>query len=226
MQLAKGGEAFWLNSRTVAHVFEEDDALALYAINIRFEAESEGNPGVLSTSLTPLLIGKFPTKSATNFRYSAGSGYLVFSAYVYSDGNLTAVKDHDKAWETRGNSAFVYDTTYERHWDTWVGPKKNSLFSVRLVQDPDRQWVFGEQFVNLLAGTKHVSLFRPYPFESLLSSLQSCPVEPFGGTDDFDVSRTHVIYTTKDPQLPEAWHTKQNVSICVIANFWHFDFNF
>jgi hypothetical protein len=46
--------------------------------------------------------------------------------------------------------------------------------------------------------------------------LQSSPVEPFGGTDDFDVSRTHVIYTTKDPVLPEAWHTKQNVSISII----------
>ena len=160
MQLAKGGEAFWLNSRTVAHVFEEDDALALHVLDINFEAQSEGNPGVLSIPQPPVLIGKFPTKSATNFRYSASSGFLVFSAYVYSDGNLTAVKDHDKAWDSRGNSAFVYDATYERHWDTWVGSKKNSLFSVRVVQDPDRKWVFGEQFTNLLEGTDHVSIFR------------------------------------------------------------------
>jgi hypothetical protein len=40
---------------------------------------------------------------------------------------------------------------------------------------------------------------------------QSTPVEPFGGTDDFDVSDTQIVYTTKDPILPEAWHTKQNV---------------
>lgn len=194
--LPKGGEAFWLNSRTIAHVVEEDEALTIYALDIKFETETEGNPGLLSTPEPPLLIGKFPTKSATNFRYSASSGYLVFSTYVYSDGNLTAVKEHDEAWESRGNSAFVYDTTYERHWDTWVGRKKSSLFSVRLLQDPDRKWVFGEHFVNLLEGTNHCS-----------------PVEPFGGTDDFDVSQNQVIYTTKDPVLPEAWHTKQNVYI-------------
>ena len=40
---------------------------------------------------------------------------------------------------------------------------------------------------------------------------QSSPVEPFGGTDDFDVSNAKVIYTTKDPELPVAWHTRQNV---------------
>jgi hypothetical protein len=157
-QLAKGGEAFWLNSKTVAHVFEENDALAIYALDIKFETETEGNPGVLSTPEPPTFIGNFPTKVATNFRYSAGSGHLVFSAYVYSDGNLTAVKDHDEAWESRGNSAFVYDTTYERHWDTWVGKKKSSLFSVRLFQDPDRKWVFGAHFLNLLQGTDHVSI--------------------------------------------------------------------
>ena len=38
-------------------------------------------------------------------------------------------------------------------------------------------------------------------------------MEPFGGTDDFDVSSTHVIYTTKDPKLPPAWHTKQDVFV-------------
>ena len=38
-------------------------------------------------------------------------------------------------------------------------------------------------------------------------------MEPFGGLDDFDVSQTHLVYTTKDPILPPAWHTKQNVYI-------------
>ena len=42
--------------------------------------------------------------------------------------------------------------------------------------------------------------------------MQRSPVEPFGGKDDFDVSNTQVVYTTLDPELPPAWHTKQNVS--------------
>ena len=37
-------------------------------------------------------------------------------------------------------------------------------------------------------------------------------MEPFGGTDDFDISERHIVYTSKDADLPEPWHTKQNVS--------------
>ncbi|KAF9468512.1 Alpha/Beta hydrolase protein [Collybia nuda] len=202
--LDKGGETFWINSRTVAHVVEGDDVLELYALDIKFEAQAGGQASSLTIPAPPTLIGKFPSKSATNFRFSPASGQLVFSAYVYPDGNLTAVKKHDDEWESRGNSAFVYDTTYVRHWDTWQGAKRPALFSVRLTQDPGREWMFGPHFINLLEGTGH-----------------SSPVEPFGGTDDFDVSKTHVVYTTKDPKLPEAWHTKQNVYMVDIHGGFH-----
>ncbi|KAI0947292.1 hypothetical protein AcW1_007551 [Taiwanofungus camphoratus] len=196
--LADGGEAFWLDARTIGHAVVEgddkDQATSLYALSVKFETESPA--GALSVPESPVLIGKFPTASASNFKYSGRSGILIFSDYVHSDGDLTAVKKNDEAWENRGDSAFVYDETYERHWDAWVGPKRASLFSVKLSQTPDKKWVFGADFVNLLNGTGHY-----------------CPVEPFGSTDDFDVSNTQVIYTAKDPELPPAWHTKQNVYI-------------
>ncbi|PFH53996.1 hypothetical protein AMATHDRAFT_53711 [Amanita thiersii Skay4041] len=192
----KGGEAFWLDSRVVGHVVEGDNGLELYAIDIKFETPEGSQSQLLSFEGPPTLVGTFPTKTATNFRYSQKAGVLVFSDNVYSDVNLTSVKDQDQEWENRGNSAYVYDTTYVRHWDIWVGKKRPSLFTVRLALDPDRKWVFGNQFFSPLKGTDH-----------------HCPVEPFGGTDDFDISETHIVYTTKDPMLPEAWHTKQNVYI-------------
>jgi len=74
--------------------------------------------------------------------------------------------------------------------------KKPALFSVRLLRDPDRKWIFGDEYYTPLKDTGH-----------------QCPVEPFGGTDDFDISETSIVYTTKDPKLPEAWHTKQNIYI-------------
>jgi dipeptidyl aminopeptidase/acylaminoacyl peptidase len=193
--LAKGGEAFWLDDRTVAHVFEgEGKKLELHALSIQFETQT------LTALEPPVLIGKLPTTSATNFRYSSTSGFLVFSDNVYADGDLKTVKEQDAAWENRGTSALVYDTTFVRHWDTWVGPKKSSLFSTGLRRNPDHKWELGSDFANLLKSTNH-----------------SSPVEPFGGTDDFDVSETHVVYTSKDPSLPEAWHTKQNVYIVDIT---------
>ncbi|TFK82680.1 alpha/beta-hydrolase [Polyporus arcularius HHB13444] len=191
--LASGGEAFWLDDRTLAHAVAEgtdkNKVISLYAISVKVETS-----GSLKLPDSPVLIGKFPTDTATNFRYSAKAGILVFSDNVHADGDLKKVKENDEAWENRGNSALVYDETFDRHWDTWVGPKRPSLFSVELQKGLDGKWTLGTIFTNLLKGTGHHT-----------------PIEPFGGTDDFDVSETHVIYTAKDPQLPKAWHTKQNI---------------
>ncbi|KIK57262.1 hypothetical protein GYMLUDRAFT_173098 [Collybiopsis luxurians FD-317 M1] len=202
LPLEKVGEAFWLTGKTIAHVVEgENKTLDIYALNVVYVPPNESDSaGILNTE-SPVHLGSFPTNSATNFRYST-DGYLVFSDSVYPDGNLSTVKAQDEAWEDRGTTALVYDHTYERHWDHWVGPKDQSLFSVKLTQDPDHKWTFGNDYVNLLAGTDH-----------------SSPVEPFGGTDDFDVSKQSVIYTTLDPAFKHerAWHTRQNVYIVDIT---------
>jgi hypothetical protein len=52
-----------------------------------------------------------------------------------------------------------------------------------------------------------------------MSIFQHTPVEPFGGLDNFDASETHLVYTAKDPKLPEAWHTKQNVRVAQTRGF-------
>jgi len=200
--LPKDGDVFWLSSRTLGHAVEGTNGTELYAIDLDLAQAvgSEEGPDTLTVSGSPALIGTFPTKTPTNFRYDQDSGYLVFSDYVWPDGNLLTVQEQDKHWENRGNTAYVYDATYVRHWDTWLGNKRAALFSIRVVQDPDRKFTFGPEFYSPLRGTGH-----------------QCPVEPFGGTDDFDVSGTHIVYTTKDPGLPAAWHTKQNVYIVDIT---------
>lgn len=212
--LTNGGEAFWLDARTIAHAVEEgedkDKSTSIYALSVKFETESSST---LSVPDSPVLIGKFPTSTATNFKYSVNAGTLVFSDLVHADGDLTAVKKNDEAWENRGDTAFVYDDTYERHWDAWVGPKRSSLFAVKLWQSPDKKWSLGQNFINILKGTDHVSHVHTQTCSVPQIKSQYCPVEPFGGTDDFDVSETQVVYTAKDPALPAAWHTKQNVGV-------------
>ncbi|KAF9454685.1 hypothetical protein P691DRAFT_189906 [Macrolepiota fuliginosa MF-IS2] len=194
--LPKGGEFFWLTGTTLAHVLEGDDNLEIYALDVGGTySTSTVDSGPLRVS-DPIPIGTIPSKTATNFKYNPASRHLVFSDSVYDDRNLTSTKEQDDAWDNRGNSAFVYDSAFVRHWDTWVGQKKSTLFSVRLQLNPDRVWFMDDEFRSPLQGTLH-----------------NTPVEPFGGTDDFDVSNEHIVYTTKDPLLPEAWHTKQNVYI-------------
>lgn len=157
--LAKGGQAFWLAPRVIAHVVpnEETKVQDVYAISVEFETQPvDGGPVKLATPEPPVLIGSFPTSTSDNFRYISESGVLVFSDSVYEDGELKAVKEGDNAWENRGTTALVYDETYVRHWDTYRGPKHWSLFSVKLVHKGGI-WSLGDEFVNLLAGTAHVS---------------------------------------------------------------------
>jgi hypothetical protein len=88
----KGGEAFWLDDRTVAHVVDDEDKkrLNIYAIRIHF-TPGESGLKVLSAPDTPTLIATLPTSSATNFRYRTTSEYLVFSDSVYADGDIWTV---------------------------------------------------------------------------------------------------------------------------------------
>lgn len=123
-----------------------------------------------------LYIGSIPSKTATNFRYNPASRHLVFSDNVYSDGNITSVKEQDEAWENRGNSAYVYDETYVRHWDTWVGPKKPQLFSVLLQLNPDRVWKMGTEFHAPLRGTGHVRWASCDLDDRLLIEMLSTPL--------------------------------------------------
>lgn len=155
--MVKEGEVFWLADRTVAHVFEEDEDLEIWSWDLLYSDNkvSTGNRH---------LIGTFPVKSATNFRFNPQSHHLVFSAKVYPDGNLTSVKAQDEEHDSRGTSAYVYESGFPRHWDTWTGPKKNQLFSVDLSQGSDKKWNMGSEFNSPLKNTDHVTplLLRPY----------------------------------------------------------------
>jgi len=189
LPLFHGGDAFWLDDRTVAHVRPGSgpkSAQELYAVSVEYTTET-----TIATPESPVHIGTLPNTPLSNFKYSK-SGALVFSAFVYEDFNLTSVREQDEKWENRGDSALVYDKNFVRHWDEYRGPKTQALFSVDLAK-VGHKWVLGHDVFSLqLEG-------------------HSTPVGPLGGADDFDVSNTHVIYTTKDPEISEATHTRQNV---------------
>ena len=162
--LTHGGETFWLDERTIGLVVSgsidgDSKVASLFAISVRFTG---GSPDAAADP--PLLLGQFPTASPSNFRYAAKAGLLIFSDNVYEDGELTRVLENDRLWDERGNTALVYDNTYERHWDTWTVPKRPSLFTVKLSKDAENKWHFGNQFINVLHGTGHVGRERALSF--------------------------------------------------------------
>jgi len=101
---------------------------------------------------------------------------LVFSDNVHEDGDLTKVPENDEKWQDRGNTALVYDDPYERHWDTWTGPKRPSLFTVKLFKDAGKHWHFGDKFYNVLNGTGHVSLDRSFALLAFDTSTSTRPL--------------------------------------------------
>ncbi|KIM30118.1 hypothetical protein M408DRAFT_67081 [Serendipita vermifera MAFF 305830] len=188
----EGSAVFWLDSCTLARVTEKDGVQKLEALEI-----------VTTTSTaefsTPTVIGELPKgASADNFQYNLDGGILVFSAYVYPDYNLSTIAEQDDAYEERGTTAYVFDDTFVRHWDTWRGQKSSRLFSVDLGKK-DGQWKLGSDYFRPLLDTEHYT-----------------PVEPFGGAEDFAINKTHILYTAKDPSCAPATHTRQNVYLVPI----------
>lgn len=161
----KGGETFWLSSRTFAHVTKSQDGSEIYTYDITVDEISSFNSSYrIPTNYTsPVKIGRIPSKTAANFRFNPTTSTLVFSSYVYPDGNLSVVAEKDKEWEGRGNTALVYDTTYVRHWDIWQKNKGPQLFSAKIQKESGGGWKLDGEFASPLMGTRHVKfLFIPF----------------------------------------------------------------
>jgi len=147
----EGSTFFWLDSRTLARVTETEGVQKLESIDVIVNESNE------LSLVDPSTIGTLPKGiSADNFQFTQHGGFMVFSALVYPDYDLTTVAEQDKQYEERGTSAYVFDNTFVRHWDTWRGPKKSRLFSVELTKE-DGGWHLGSEFYRPLLDTEHVS---------------------------------------------------------------------
>jgi hypothetical protein len=153
VELANGGDAFWLDSRTIAHVVPEEGSKAQTILALPVIADAQS----ISVSDSRDTIGSFPPcTGASDFIYSPEAKTLVFGAYVYHDRDLNTIKKQDDEYEDRGNTAKVYDKTYPRHWDTWRGPKRVTLFTASLEKNGEGKWELGTKFTSPI-DPKHVS---------------------------------------------------------------------
>lgn len=170
--------------------------------------------------------------SISNLKVTATSSHtviLAFSAEVYpEDPTLDAVAKLDKKYTKakKKSDVMVFDQLYIRHWDTFTSEKKQMVFCLELEKksgsgsttakeleeldiqslpstddghsDADGEWTTIGIPTTPLAGMKNVE----------------CPVRPFGGSEEFDFSSDGMLtFVSKDPNLPEAWHTRMHVYI-------------
>ncbi|RSL94004.1 hypothetical protein CDV31_014487 [Fusarium ambrosium] len=99
------------------------------------------------------------------------------------------------AAETKTHTSVkIYTGLFVRHWDAWNSENQNSLW-YGVLSKKDGKWVLEQSgLTNLLVGT----------------SL-SCPVPPFGGAGDFDISASGIAFVSKDPELNPARNTKTDL---------------
>jgi dipeptidyl aminopeptidase/acylaminoacyl peptidase len=115
---------------------------------------------------------------------------FVFSMKVSPNGEMN---------EASTPEALVYDRLWVRHWDEWITNDKNSLFSGTLKTHNDTL-VLDEYPRNMLNGT------------SELHDLES-PIPPWGGENDFTVSKDLLAFVAKDPHLNPATNTAAHVYV-------------
>jgi dipeptidyl aminopeptidase/acylaminoacyl peptidase len=124
-------------------------------------------------------------------RRAAGSkNYMVaLAASAKPDGTMYNEAEAPK----KNTTGMVYDSTFVRHWDTYVTPIRNAVWYGQLVKSKSGQYQLSK-LTNALAGSK-----------------LECPIPPFGGAEDFDISETGLALVAKDPHLDPSTHTKQNL---------------
>lgn len=105
-------------------------------------------------------------------------------------------------------SGRLYNSMFVRHWDHYVTENRNSIFLAKLCENDDGKFELCHM-KNALKGT----------------GLES-PIEPFGGTDHFDISDSGLVFTAKDPDLNPALHTKTNIYLITSNSFWSNSNNF
>ncbi|KAF2634272.1 dipeptidyl-peptidase-like protein V precursor [Massarina eburnea CBS 473.64] len=94
-----------------------------------------------------------------------------------------------------------FDSLFVRHWDHYTTENRNAIFLATLYKEADKYKL--SELKNALKGSK----------------LES-PIDPFGGTDNFDISTHGLVFTAKDPDLNPATHTKTNIYLSASKNFW------
>jgi dipeptidyl aminopeptidase/acylaminoacyl peptidase len=122
-----------------------------------------------------------------------GTVRIAFSAKVTPYGDIV------RSNETATPEALIYDKLWVRHWDEWITSNKNSIFSGTLTLK-DGKYSVDSFPINMLNSTEDIH------------DLES-PIPPFGGSDDYSLSTTHLAFVAKDPHLNPATNTASHVYV-------------
>jgi dipeptidyl aminopeptidase/acylaminoacyl peptidase len=131
---------------------------------------------------------------------------FVFSTEVYFDCledifNCTSIRNAEVS-ARGGNTWGVYSKLFVRHWDRWLTEGKGShLFLQKVSQSEGNVILLGD------------------PIDLMLGMEANSPVEPFGGSEQFDIrpDGNEVVFTAHLRDKDESWSTSWKIYIMNIV---------
>ncbi|KAF0975927.1 hypothetical protein FDP41_005254 [Naegleria fowleri] len=141
--------------------------------------------------------------------------YIAFSAQVYLSCNdrptlLSCSKKMNDDWESKGsNTGYVYDKLFVRHWDTYIIEGKVSHVFLQKI-------VIGSDSLKLVAE----------PFDTMFGMNANCPIGPFGGDEQYDISTTgaYIALNIEINDHAVSWSTGWKIFVTTVNN-WYSDVN-
>ncbi|KKK26853.1 hypothetical protein ARAM_003451 [Aspergillus rambellii] len=132
----------------------------------------------------------------------AGKVGFAVTGKANPDGSLYNPHDAKKPFST----GRVYTSLFVRHWDSYVEPQQNAIFYGLLQRAP------------LSPATRQAGRYSVSGLTNLiaicgLTGVES-PIPPFGGSGDFDISASAIVFVAKDPGVNPALHTTCSCYYC------------
>lgn len=128
-----------------------------------------------------------------------GQVAITFSARARPDGSLYNPEEE----VVKHSSERVYDSLFVRHWDKYETSNKNAIWYGLLQKSSGSNGRF--KLSTLTNALKDTHL--------------EAPITPFGGTDNFDISKIGIVFVAKDPSLNPATNTKSNLYFLWLRSF-------
>jgi len=172
----------WLDNSTILYIVTKSGESSLHTLDLDSDKE------------TKVQTFHGAVGDLKSLRLDDDTVRIVFSAKVTPHGEIV------RANESSTPEVLVYDRLWVRHWDEWITPNRNTLFSGTLKRSKRGHYSVQHYPKNMLNSTDDIH------------DLES-PVPPFGGTEDFDISTTHLAFVAKDPHLNPATNTASHVYI-------------
>ncbi|CZR50334.1 related to secreted dipeptidyl-peptidase V precursor [Phialocephala subalpina] len=199
MDLSNGTSYLFSNSSAIGEVaWLGDGNTILWTVS-----EDDGSTSLLvgdatTPSAEPIPAGSAPGPiSGIKLAALGGGTYgIAFSGTAAPNGTLY----NSALAEEPVSTGRMYTQLFVRHWDTYLTPQRNSIWYTALSTN-GTAYTLGEP-VNALNGTG---------FES--------PIPPFGGTDNYDISSSGLVFIAKDITLNQATTTKSDVYYLPLTTF-------